>query len=545
MIKKPICLYDGHSKELAYPTDQTPLTDHTLDEHTDVSAASPYEGQRLAWDEAGQLWVPRTSNSALGLMKLHYRFELPPTTNPASGHVSRDSTDPTLATLIYINELDRDGVDSSQFWNEIKAGDWFNIYRSNDPSRHESYDVIGPAVDNGGSWAVPVAYYLAAGATLTNNSDVQVIWRIGANYPHDVLVDRNAADSHPATAISFDNTGNGAVATETQGAIEERMSWKGRWSARQHYKNEVCTEGVYLGIAIVDTTDNLEPWPLDTPVWTAPDAPTWSGEGASEVIRSGLVLNNVTTSSFKVTKIRVWIPDLSADAHYKIAVYDNLTDRFEIGEAFDGSLLSSVGWYELVTSSTWIHPGDSYTFYLIAQNSSTATAFNYPWTWDGNSNQDNNPGTGLANRRNDHSELRINKTDDDGTDRSTELLTVVIGTVIRIESEGNASEFLEYEVVGDVTNNAGWVNYIVALVETGASGEPNDNARCSLHFSIPVIALTSYVSLSNHYAASLTLQGIVKIGDAGYITNSNSYGVDIEVQEFVKSPDWEIMAVSS
>ena len=53
--KKPICLYSGVHKELAYPTDQLPLTDHVLDNHTNVNAPTPSEGQRLAWDEQAQL----------------------------------------------------------------------------------------------------------------------------------------------------------------------------------------------------------------------------------------------------------------------------------------------------------------------------------------------------------------------------------------------------------------------------------------------------------------------------------------------------------
>lgn len=202
----------------------------------DVDTTGADDGERLAYDSISGLWVPRRSTSALGIVALSYRWSTPPSTTPAAGRVTTDNVDPTLVTIVYVNEIDDAGRDNSIYFDNIGEGDWLNIIDRQDDTNTNQYDVTGPPVLTAGVYAVPVVYFGSNGPNFANNEQVAVFIRytsagvtdhtdltsIGVN-THDQIDTHIAstANPHGTTVANLTDT------TITAPAADEVLTWDG------------------------------------------------------------------------------------------------------------------------------------------------------------------------------------------------------------------------------------------------------------------------------------------------------------------------------
>ncbi len=159
------------------PTSVLPVNPHDLNFHTDVNAPAPDDGERLAWDDIAQEWVPRRSTSALGIVAFSYRWNTPVDTTPGAGRLSTNNADPALVTEVYINETDDAGNDNSIYFENIGEGDWFNVIDRNDDTNTNQYDVTAVPVLAAGVYTIPVVYFTSAGPNFSNNEQVAVFVR--------------------------------------------------------------------------------------------------------------------------------------------------------------------------------------------------------------------------------------------------------------------------------------------------------------------------------------------------------------------------------
>ena len=352
---------------------------------------------------------------------------------------------------------------------------------------------------------------------------------------HSVLFNRDALDAHPLAAI-----------TNLQEELNTRLRPRGDWINQEYVPLDAVLDQGYYGYALVTTTDRLAPQGIGDPTFLLPDIPVFATLSNTTYVTTGIVLDlTSSTRSYQITGQRVWLPDVSPDVTYRSISEDLLTGEIALGNTFTGAILDAPGYIEIVISPFWVLPGAKLAVGLIAENSSTATLFNHPWIWEGNSNQENDPGIGNATRKNDHSILRISTTDADGTDRSTELGELLLGATIKVATEGEASKFILYEVIGSRVDNTSWYSIQVSLSNTGALGEPSEGERCQLYFDIPVVSSTDYVRIVDEHLTHPSLQGFVTLGDNPATVDANSYGMDLKLQEFTRSFDWFIMSYPS
>ena len=73
-------------------------------------------------------------------------------------------------------------------------------------------------------------------------------------------------------------------------------------------------------------------------------------------------------------------------------------------------------------------------------------------------------------------------------------------------------------------------------------GPAGDNEDIQVYFEIPISAATDYVSLPNHFAARPNVQGAITIGSGAEVYDDNGYGLDIEFQEYIFSPDYDLLS---
>lgn len=318
--------------------------------------------------------------------------------------------------------------------------------------------------------------------------------------------------------------------------------WRGGWVQQQYYTGDQVLDGGWLMIANKDTQDKAAPVPAGPPFWTIPDAPTWTPLQYTGVVYTGVEVTIPDGGLYTVQSIRAWIPNVSADATYRVIIYEPSQDRWEFGQEFKGDVLSTPGWFSLPAPANAFTEGQAPVFVLESYNSASDTVFNHPWLYTGTA-QIGGPGAGNWNRDNQQTFIRVDYIDDDTVDQSADLGSVIPGSTIRCEEEGATANFWLY-TVNTVTDLGGYYEYGVSLQSTGGGGVPA-LARTNIIFTVPVPVPADYVELTNHYAASPNLQGYISFDSiTGGTNNQNAYGLDLQWQEYTASDDWDVAAIS-
>jgi len=325
--------------------------------------------------------------------------------------------------------------------------------------------------------------------------------------------------------------------------VEGRVRWRDEWVQQTYESDDMVRDGAYTMIANKQTNDKPAPAPAGALTWLVPDNPVWNPLQYTGMVFAGVRVLPPADRFFEMSEFRVWLPNVSPDAHYQVVIIDLITGLFEISTVFDGDILPVPGWLAVNVDPQFISEGDDFVIGLATANSAADTLYNHPWVYEGTS-QTATPAAGNWNRDNQHLIVRISKTDDDATDRSAELAAVIPGSIIRPTSEADLGAFWEYETVGAGIDQGTYYEFNVTLVSSGGAGPPVAQ-RCQVYFEVPVPLPADYVELVNHWAASPNLQGYIQFDSIlGGTLNEDAYGVDVQLQEFTASDDWDLVAIA-
>jgi hypothetical protein len=122
--------------------------------------------------------VPRAPLASLNLAAFAYTFKTDVGPTPGAGQIQLNNADPTLATEMYIHELDSNGSDIALFLEYLTPGSWCNLGNRGDyQGQHTSWDVTAPTVDNGAIWTVPLTLFESVGGSFSNNEKVNLVLR--------------------------------------------------------------------------------------------------------------------------------------------------------------------------------------------------------------------------------------------------------------------------------------------------------------------------------------------------------------------------------
>ena len=262
-------------------------------------------------------------------------------------------------------------------------------------------------------------------------------------------------------------------------------------------------------IANKDTLDRAAPQPFGVPEWTIPDVPVWTPASYLGTVYTGMIINVPAGGMYAISNVRIWIPDISSNANYRTIFQDLTTGAFTYGQQIKGDVLTSPGWLEINIANEIIVGGEQFAVVLQSWNTAGTTDYNHPWVYTGTSQTNADPGLGNWNRDNQHTVLRINDTDDDGTDRTAELTNAIENTVIRCAEEANLANYWEY-VVQVNTVGVGFHTYTVSLLDVGGAGV-GIGQRCQIYFEVPIAAATDYVVLTDGYLARPNLDGRISL----------------------------------
>lgn len=363
----------------------------------------------------------------------------------------------------------------------------------------------------------------------------------GVNTDNEVVIRSdlsNLVTEAPLGSIQYGRVDEGWDAIPT-----DNMKWKGTWSPGAYFKHNVVRDDSWTMVANKDTDDRPAPTPYGDKGYLLPNIPEWIHESVVDAVWSGLRISGLS-DTYLIDRVRAFLPAVSADDRYRVVVKDNLNGQLIVGQEYPGTILAAPGWLDVAVDPFWMMPGMDVTAYLLTQNSSTTTNFNYPWAYNGSSNPEAPPGLGLCERNNGKTIIRISKTDSNALDRTFELLSAFIpNTKLKIAQVSDTNRSSEYSIQA-WTEYTTYVSYDVVFVEDGSSGEPSTGAPCQVYFEVPIAGSAAYVRMTDEYAGKLHLNGQLIIGDAAEVVTQDAYGIDVQFQKYIASEDWDMVAHS-
>jgi len=354
----------------------------------------------------------------------------------------------------------------------------------------------------------------------------------------------------PTTTLPVDNVCEGLETLDARTfglaalhGSKNFTSWENEWAPGSYNENDIVRDGAWTMVANKDTDDRAAPQPEGDASFLYPDNPAWNNLSFTGLVETGFRIFNIT-DAFLISGFRVWIPDISATAHYRIVTIDNITGVIDARNIFEGDAFGNIGWHQADIAPQFFVPGDDLTVFLQAQNSSGTTVIANPFVFIGASNQENDPLDGNCERTNNNSGFRISNTDRNDVDVTADNASVIPGTIIRIEQDSDPLAFIEYEVIFE-TDFTTYFFYDVALRTTGINGEPDTLSDVTVTYNIPIAAPTKYVVLPGHLGNFPELDGLFRFDEGPLINNQDGNGIDVFFQQYTASPDWDLLAVTS
>jgi len=325
----------------------------------------------------------------------------------------------------------------------------------------------------------------------------------------------------------------------------EAMEWRDLYQQIEYQKNEVVRDGDYTMIANKTTSDRAAPQKMGLPANLLPDAPTWATPSNSVHTYTGLKITPPADRFFQIASFRVWAPSTDPDYTYTVWGIDNsvtpaLWEKLytAVGDKLD------LGWNSIPYNGDLFSEGSIFQGILETENSSANTTISGGWTHSSTGNAD--PDSQAWNTSNNNTTLRIDKTDLDSTDRTTELLSINAGTNVTFVDAAESLRSVEYEVTEDPVDSGSHISYSVTVASTGPNGAPLVGAVCQMTALVPIPGTTSYVTLTDGFLSFPSVQGAISLTGAFVdVTYDNTaYGFDVELQDYTVSEDWDVVAIS-
>jgi hypothetical protein len=324
------------------------------------------------------------------------------------------------------------------------------------------------------------------------------------------------------------------------------VNWRNVWTQDLYYKGDMVKDGEWTMIANKDTTDRPAPQPNGDSTTSLPDVPVWDAIDQTVATVSSGQTYTFTVDGW-VGGLRVWAPEVAAgDYTFRVVIIDS-TNPQVLTRTISDPILSEDVWTILGLTNEIVRSGTILTIIIEALNSGASTQVTGGWA-RGAADNNNPPATGNWNHSTQQTILRIDNTDLDTADRSTELLGIILNSSIRFVDTLNPGNFLEYRVTAPPIDQITYVEYIVTVIDAGGIIAVLD--ATTMTATIPTADSTRYRKLTNQWVAGeptwATVEGVLQYDGVTQPGNTdNAFGVDINFQPALVSADWDLVALST
>ena len=341
----------------------------------------------------------------------------------------------------------------------------------------------------------------------------------------------------------------GAPLTNEEGDanFSRLMYWSGPWVAGTYEPNEVVLDGEWLMICNNLTTERAGPQASGDPTWDLPDVPAFVEQTFTGVAWTGH--EYTLTQPGWITGLQVWVPELTADTNYRFILIDNTDPAAPIITTIEEPVLVENDWTTLRVTNAPFPAGAVLAVIIDALNSGSDTTVSGGWNRAVNNNTITaDPGLNAWGTNNAETSIRVNKTDLDSTDRTTELMGIGAGSTITFAETLDSNRSMQWYINGDPIDQGthiSWAN--VSFNGPGTGGEPIIGNACTMTALVPVPASTRYEEIVGGAPTPTwaTVQGLKRLGGTDQPATSNAYGVRLLFQPAYVSPDWDIVSRSA
>ena len=320
------------------------------------------------------------------------------------------------------------------------------------------------------------------------------------------------------------------------------MSWMGNWNEGKYYpKGSYVRDGLTTAVANKLTLDKPAPVPTGTPTFSLPDP--WVGHTTQSnvsVVASGQTYT--ITQNGWVKQVRIQVPDIGPNVGYRLVILDITDPANPVSTIIEAPLEVLDGWSVVALLNQGVIIGQVFSLSLEANNSSASTDVDGGWLFQGNT-QTGDPVAQAWAIDNQQTTFRIDKTDLDGTDRSTELESVIPESTILVVDTVNSGNNATYRVTA-VFDFVTYMDYSVTLQSQAGVIPPL--SVTNVEIDIPVPLATEYDEETGVWGAGdpawATVEGFLFFDGVNQAVDvGNAYGVDLEFEPAIVSPDWDII----
>jgi hypothetical protein len=328
----------------------------------------------------------------------------------------------------------------------------------------------------------------------------------------------------------------------------DRMYWRGAYDPAVLYNyQDVVRDGNWLMVANKQTQDRPAPQPIGEAINEYTAAPVWNENSYTGVVVAGYEYELLKNGW--LSEVEIYVPELSDSYNYRIIII-NVTDPEEpVAEVIDDPLLTENDWRTVKLTNYLVGAGSKFRVLIDVLNSGSATIVTGGWTYNGSSQIITVPASAGWTKNNDNDTIRIDKTDLDATDRSTELMSFITGTEIQFASTAAPVNTKSFYVVGPPLDAGTYVEYSVSLIaEVGIF--PADTPT-TLNANIPAPQPTKFVDSVDFFVANpprdwCAITPILELNGVPQSAIENTaFGVRLTFQEATSSDDWDAAAVSN
>jgi hypothetical protein len=323
------------------------------------------------------------------------------------------------------------------------------------------------------------------------------------------------------------------------------MQWMGAWNSGIYYpKGAFVRDGTVAAVANKLTLEKPAPVPdpADPETTGLPDP--WVGvttQSNTFPIESGQIYTFSQDGWIK--ELKVYAPEVTADTHYRVVVVDLTDPDSPVTTVIDNPRVVEDEWSVVAFFDAVVKAGNVLGISLNALNSSASTNIAGDWRYSGPS-QTGAPPLREWTQDNQRTSFRISKEDFSGANRSAELESVTIDSIISVEQVTNAANTVKY-IVTEVKDDITFMSYSVTLQsETGIIGTAT---ICTIDIDVPVPLPTEYAEETSVWGAppswASAVAGFLYFGGAVQaVPITNAYGVDILFEPASVSEDWDIVS---
>ena len=309
-----------------------------------------------------------------------------------------------------------------------------------------------------------------------------------------------------------------------------------------HPRGSVVTNGIFSMVANKLTLGDPFPKPDGDPTFTIPAfSPTT--ESDTSIVYSGHVWT--LTENVLAKTINIWVTQLTQDTHYRIIIVVTPPGGGPVTSVIDDPVLVVDEFTTVALLNNLMIAGTTIRIFIDALNSGASNEVTGGWNYSG---QDNvaAPLPGGWNQNNARTLVRISKTDLDSTDRSAELLGIIVDSTLQFADTSNPNAFDLYRVTANPTDGGSFISYPVVLQEQGEGGVPIGTT--TLTATIPISQATEYAQELAGLAdtAWATVLPILEFDGVSQAPLADTaFGVDLEAEITVFSEDWDVLSFNA